>query len=458
MRLLIRSGHLWCGDASATELAGASVLAEDGVITRIGTEDKDWPSPDEVLDATGCVVVPGLVNTHHHLYQTLTRAFSPALGCDLFGWLRVLYPVWEQLDEESAYLSAWVGLAELLLSGCTTTSDHLYVHPQGRTGLIDAEISAAAELGIRFHPTRGSMSLGTDHGGLPPMTVVQDEDEILADCQRLVERYHDPAEGSMLQIALAPCSPFSVTAQLMRRSAELAEHLDVRLHTHLAETANETAYCAEVFGVRPHELASQLGWLSARTWLAHAVWTDAGEIARLAAAGTAVAHCPTSNMMIGAGLCPAGDMRRAGVIVGLGCDGSAAHDASDLWGEVRQALLLAHLRDGPSALTARDALGMATVGGAGCLGRTDIGSLEIGKCADLACYPLTGLSTAGAVLDPVEAIVRCAVREPSHTVVNGRVLVRDGRLNNPDLDDRVRRHRALARRWAEHLTPADPSL
>jgi cytosine/adenosine deaminase-related metal-dependent hydrolase len=455
---LIRSGYLWCGDAAGTEIAGASVLAEDGVVTHIGTQDRDWPVADDVLDASECVVVPGLVNTHHHLYQTLTRAFTPALACDLFGWLKALYPVWEQLDEESAYLSAWVGLAELLLSGCTTTTDHLYVHPRGRTGLIEAEISAAAELGIRFHPTRGSMSLGTDDGGLPPMAVVQDEDEILADCQRLVERYHDPSQGSMLQIALAPCSPFSVTPQLMRRSAELAERLDVRLHTHLAETTNETAYCAEVFGVRPHELAGQLGWLSTRTWFAHAVWSDAAEIARLAATGTGVAHCPTSNMMIGAGLCPAVDMRRAGVIVGLGCDGSAAHDASDLWGEVRQALLLAHLRDGPAALTARGALEMATGGGAGCLGRTDIGSLEVGKCADMACYPLTGLSTAGAVLDPVEAIVRCAVRGAAHTVVNGQVLVRDGRLNNEDLDDRVARHRALARRWAERLRPAGPWL
>jgi cytosine/adenosine deaminase-related metal-dependent hydrolase len=295
------------------------------------------------------------------------------------------------------------------------------------------------------------MSLGTDDGGLPPMAVVQDEDEILADCQRLVERFHDPAPGSMLQIALGPCSPFSVTPQLMRRSADLAEQLDVRLHTHLAETSNETVFCAEVFGVRPHELGSQLGWLSARTWLAHAVWTDTDEIARLAAAGTSVAHCPTSNMIIGAGLCPVGEMRRAGVNVGLGCDGSAAHDASDLWGEVRQALLLAHLRDGPSGLQARDVLSMATAGGAGCLGRSDIGSLGLGKCADLACYPLTGLSTAGAVLDPVETIVRCAVRGASHTVVNGKVLVREGRLVNPDLDDRVKRHRALARRWAEHL-------
>jgi cytosine/adenosine deaminase-related metal-dependent hydrolase len=449
MRLLIRSGHLWCGDAAGTEIGGASVLAEDGVITRIGTENRDWPNVDEVLDATECVVVPGLVNTHHHLFQTLTRAFTPALGCDLFGWLRVLYPVWAQLDEESAYLSAWVGLAELLLSGCTTTSDHLYVHPWGRTGLIDAEISAAVELGIRFHPTRGSMSLGADHGGLPPMTVVQEEDEILDDCQRLIERYHDPSEGSMIRIALAPCSLFSVTTQLMRRSVELAEQLDVRLHTHLAETTNEATYCARAFGMGPYELADQLGWLSARTWLAHAVWTGDAEIARLAAAGTGVAHCPTSNMMIGAGLCPVADMRRAGLTVGLGCDGSAAHDASDLWGEVRQALLLAHLRNGPASLQARDVLNMATAGGAACLGRDDIGSLEIGRRADLACYSLTGLSTAGAVLDPVEAIVRCAVRGAKHTVVNGRVLVRDGWLDHPEFGDRVRRHRALARTWTE---------
>ena len=304
MRLLIRCGYLWCGDASGTELGERRSSPRTAVIIRIGTVGGDWPRADEVLDATDCVVVPGLVNTHHHLDQTLTRAFSPALGCDLFGWLRVLYPVWAQLDEESAYLSAWVGLAELLLSGCTTSSDHLYVHPRGRSGPDRREISAVAELGMRFHPTCGSMSLGTDDGGLPPMTVVEDEDEILADCERLVGRYHDPSVGSMLQIALAPCCPFSVTPQLMRRSAELAERLDVRLHTHLAETTNETAYCAEVFGVRPHELAGQLGWLSDRTWLADAVWTDADEIARLAEAGTAVAHCPTSNMMIGAGLCP----------------------------------------------------------------------------------------------------------------------------------------------------------
>ena len=445
--LLVRAGWLWCGDEAGTEIEGGHVLCEDGVITRVGTPGPDWPAADEVLDATSCLVVPGLVNTHHHLYQTLTRAYSPALGCDLFGWLRVLYPVWARLDEESAYVSAWVGLAELLLSGCTTSCDHLYVHPKGRSGLIDAEIRAARELGIRFHPTRGSMSLSEKDGGLPPDDVVQDDDEILADSERLVAAHHDPSPGSMVRVALAPCSPFSVSTSLMERTAELARRLDVRLHTHMAETVNETEYCLERFGVRPHELGRRLGWVGPRTWYAHSVWTDQDEMRMLAEAGTSVAHCPTSNMMIGAGVCPVIPMRAAGMHVGLGCDGSAAHDASDLWGEVRQALLLAHLRDGAESFTARDALGLATEGSARCLGREDIGAIEVGLRADLACFRLDGLSMAGAVLDPVEGAVRCAVRSAEHTVVEGTVLVRDGALT-VDPGPILARHREIARAWA----------
>ena len=445
--LLVRdAAHIWCGNGE--EMAGASILCSGGQIARIGKPGPDWPVADRIVDARDCLVVPGLINTHHHLYQTLTRAFSPALGGDLFQWLTTLYPVWARLDEESAYLSAWVGLAELLLSGCTTSSDHLYVHPRGRQGLIDAEIHAARDVGIRFHATRGSMSLSVEDGGLPPVDVVQDEDEILADSDRLVRAFHDAAPGAMTRVGLAPCSPFSVSTSLMQRSAALARELGVRLHTHLAETANEEEYCRETFGVGPYALAEQLDWLGPDVWLAHAVWTRPEDVAVLARTMTSVAHCPTSNMMIGAGMCPVREMREAGVNVGLGCDGSAAHDASDLWGEVRQAMLLARLRGGAAAFSARDALELATRGSAACLGRDDIGSIEVGKRADLACFPLDGISVSGAVLDPVEAAVRCAVRGARITVVEGRVVVEEGRLV-ADAESVVDRHGKIAAEWAE---------
>ncbi len=446
--LLVRdAAFVWSGDPVGRELTGASILCRDGVIERLGTPDETWPAADRKLDASECLVIPGLVNTHHHLYQTLTRAFSPALGCDLFGWLRVLYPVWSRLDAESAFLSAWIGLAELLLSGCTTSSDHLYVHPHRRSGLIDAEIAAARELGIRFHATRGSMSLSEKNGGLPPDDVVEDEDAILADCERVVKQFHDPSPGAMVRVGLAPCSPFSVTPALMSRTSELAARLGVRMHTHLAETESELRYCADTFGESPYELAARVGWLGPDVWFAHAVWTTEAEIRVLAETGTSITHCPTSNMMIGAGVCPVPGMLAAGVGVGLGCDGSAAQDASDLWGEVRQAVLLSHLTAGATSLTARDALGLATRGSARCLGRDDIGSIEVGKRADLACFPLDGLSTSGAVLDPVEAVVRCAVRSARHTVVEGNVLVEDGRLW-VDPEPVRRRHQRVAREWA----------
>jgi cytosine/adenosine deaminase-related metal-dependent hydrolase len=447
--LLVRSAeNVWCGDAAGTELAGVSILCADGRIDRIGVPAEDWPRADREVDASGCLVVPGLINTHHHLYQTLTRAFSPALGCDLFGWLKVLYPVWSRLDEESAYVSARVGLAELLLSGCTTSSDHLYVHPRGHADLIAAEIRAARETGIRFHATRGSMSLSEKDGGLPPDDVVEDEDEILADSERVVAAFHDPEPGAMVRVGLAPCSPFSVTPDLMRRSAELARRLGVRLHTHLAETKSELDYCRERFGETPYELAGRLDWLGPDVWFAHAVWTSQLEIGMLARTGTAITHCPTSNMILGSGMCPVTDMLAEGVPVGLGCDGSASNDASDLWQEVRQAMLLAHLRSGADAFSSRDALRLATNGSAACLGRDDIGSIEPGKRADLACYPLDGLSMAGAALDPVEGVVRTAVRRAVHTIVDGHVAVEDGRLT-ADPSEAIARHRAIAREWAE---------
>ncbi len=449
--LLVRAGVVWCGDDAGTELRDAAILCQDGEIARLGTPKPDWPAADRELDATGCLVVPGLINTHHHLYQTLTRAFSPALGCDLFDWLRTLYPVWSRLDEESAYLSAWVGLAELLMSGCTTSSDHLYVHPRGHDRLIDAEVQAAGELGIRFHATRGSMSLSEKDGGLPPDHVVQQDDHILADSERVVSAFHDPSPGAMVQVGLAPCSPFSVTPKLMERSAELARRLGVRLHTHLAETRNEEEFCLERFGVRPYELARRLDWLGDDVWFAHSVWTNDREIELLASTGTGVSHCPSSNMILGAGMCPVVDMTRAGVSVGLGCDGSASNDASDLWAEVRQSLLVAHLRTGAESFGARDSLRLATRGSAACLGRDDIGSLEVGKRADLACYSLEGLPTSGAVLDPVEAVVRCGVRGATHAVVEGRVLLEHGALVH-DPTDIVHRHRAVAKSWAEAAT------
>jgi len=445
--VLVRAGSVWCGDDDGTELRDSAILCADGWIQRVGTPDETWPSANRELDATGCVVVPGLINTHHHLYQALTRAFSPALGCDLFEWLRTLYPVWARLDEESAYVSASVGLAELLLSGCTTSSDHLYVHPRGASSLIDAEIRAAREVGIRFHATRGSMSLSEKDGGLPPDDVVQDDDEILADSERLVSTYHDRSAGAMVRVALAPCSPFSVTPTLMEQTAALARRLSVRLHTHLAETQDELDFCRRRFGQSPYELARRLDWLGDDVWFAHAVWPSEEEIALLARTKTGVAHCPTSNMILGVGVCPVTDMVAAGVPVGLGCDGSASNDASDVWQEIRQAMLLAHLRGGAGSFSARDALALATRGGARCLGRDDIGSIEVGKRADLACFSLDTLSTAGAVLDPIEAIVRGAVRASTHTIVEGRVLVEDGQLVR-DPTDFVRRHREIAREWA----------
>jgi len=445
--LLIRAGHIWSGNDLGTELSDSAILCENGIITRIGSPDGDRSHADRTIDATNCVVVPGLLNTHHHLYQTLTRAFSPALGCDLFDWLRTLYPVWARLDEESAYASAYVGLAELLLSGCTTSSDHLYVHPRGTSGLIDAEIRAARDVGIRFHATRGSMSLSEKDGGLPPDAVVQTDEEILTDSERVVAAFHDPSPGAMTRVGLAPCSPFSVTPELMQASADLARRLGVRLHTHLAETENELAYCRERFGETPYQLAERLGWLGADVWLAHAVWTSPEQITRLAATGTGVAHCPTSNMLLGAGTCPVAEMLEAGVPIGLGCDGSASNDASDVWQEVRQSLLLAHHRRGAASFSARDALTLATRGGARCLGRDDVGSIEVGRRADLACFALDDLATSGAVLDPVEAVVRCGVRRATHVVVDGHVVVEHGTLVR-DPSEIVRRHRVIAKEWA----------
>src|SRR3954453_2055256 len=432
-------------DDARHELPGGWVAVTDGLISGVGSSADPRPSAVRTIDARGCLVTPGLVNTHHHLYQNLTRAFTPALTGGLFDWLGTLYPLWARLDEEAAYVSAYVGLAGLALGGCTTSTDHLYVHPRGAGDLITAEIAAARELGIRFHPTRGSMALSVKGGGLPPDSVVQDDEEILAEAKRLVAAHHDRSPAAMTRIALAPCSPFSVSTSLMARTAELAEELDVRLHTHLCETQDEDAFCLERFGRRPVEYLADVGWMSDRVWLAHTVWPSAPEIARLGAAGVGAAHCPSSNMILGSGLAPIAELRAAGAPVGLGVDGSASADSASLWLEARTAMLQGKLRHGAGAMSARDALEIATRGGAAVLGRAgEIGQLTVGACGDLVVWPLSGVAFAGALSDPVEAWLRCGPVSARHTVVAGRLVVEDGVPVHGGLDEQLAVHRGVS--------------
>lgn len=400
-----------------------------------------------MIDASDCLVTPGLVNTHHHLYQNLTRAFPPMTNAALFGWLKTLYPLWSTLDEEAAHVSAWVGLAELAMSGCTTSTDHLYVHPAGAGDLLSAEIAAAQDLGVRFHPTRGSMSLSVKDGGLPPDSVVQDHDVILDASKRAVERHHDRSHGAMVRVALAPCSPFSVTKQLMVDSAHLAEELDVRLHTHFAENAEDDAFSLATFGCRPTEYLEDTGWCTDRTWVAHCVMPNSDEIQRLGRAGIGAAHCPSSNLILSSGIAPVVDLRAAGVHVGLGVDGSSSADSASMWLEARQAMLLAKLRSGADQGTARMALEVATRGGAGCLGRIgEIGELSIGAVGDVAVWSLTGPQFAGAIADPIEAWLRCGPTGALHTIVNGKQVVRDGHLVSTRVDEMLSTHRQIAAR------------
>jgi cytosine/adenosine deaminase-related metal-dependent hydrolase len=432
-------------DGERRELSGGWVAITNGFVSGVGDSHTMPPVATRVLRADDALVTPGLVNTHHHLYQNLTRAFPPMTDKPLFGWLEALYPLWRGLDEEAAHVSAWVGLAELALGGCTTTTDHLYVHPRGGGDLLGAEIAAARDLGMRFHPTRGSMDLGRSQGGLPPDDVVQDADEILADSEAQVQRHHDPAPGAMVRIALAPCSPFSVTEDLLRRTAELAERLDVRLHTHLAENAEDDAYSLAHFGCRPVAYAERVGWCTDRTWFAHCVMPDAQEIGRLGAAGVGVAHCPSSNLILASGIAPVGALRTAGVAVGLGVDGSSSADSASLWLEARTALLLAKLRDGAASITARMVLEMATRDGARCLGRGgELGELSVGAVGDVAVWPLDGPGHAGALADPIEAWLRCGPTVARHTVVAGQVLVEDGELLHPAVDRMLMTHRRIA--------------
>jgi 8-oxoguanine deaminase len=443
MRLLIHDARLVVTmDEGRRLLPEGWVLVQDDRIERLGSGTVPGEvQVDRRLDARGKIVLPGLVNTHHHLPQTLTRNLPGIQEAPLFQWLASLYEVWRGYDRAAFETAVRVGLAELLLCGCTTTSDHLYLFPRGQERLIDLEIEAARELGIRFHATRGSMSRGRSHGGLPPDDVVQDEETILADCRRLIREFHDPSALAMTRIALAPCSPFSVTDDLMRRTAELAREHGVRLHTHLAETRDEERYCQEVYGCRPVELLRRVGWLGPDVWLAHCVFLDDEEIALFGETGTGVAHCPTSNLRLGSGIAPVRRLLERGVPVGLAVDGSASNDTSNLLAEARQALLVHRLDQDPARwITAQEVLEMATRGGARCLGRDDIGSLAPGNAADLILIDTRRLSYAGGVGDPLAALLFSPWPETVDTVVvGGRVLVEGGELRGVDLPELVER-------------------
>ncbi len=436
-------------DNDRRELPGGWVAVNDGKISGIGSNADPLPEARQAIDAADCLITPGLINTHHHLFQNLTRAYTPMTSAPLFGWLQALYPLWTaNIDEEAAYISTWVGLAELAMSGCTTSTDHHYLHPLRAGDLLSAQIKAAHELGFRFHPTYGSMSLSVKDGGLPPDDAVREEDDILAESERHVAAWHDPSHGSMTQIALAPCSPFTVTPDLMRRTAELAERLDVRLHTHLAENAEDDDFALETFGMRPVDLYDDVGWMTDRSWGAHVVRPNETEVARLGAAGVGIAHCPSSNMILSSGIAPVVDLLHAGCPVGLGVDGSSSADSGSLWQEARLAMLQGKLKSGAAAMTARMSLEVSTRGGAGCLGRQgELGELSVGAVADLAVWKLDGLTFAGVLDDPIEGWLRCGPTSAWHTVVDGNFVVRDGTLVSSKLPEQLALHRTVASRF-----------
>ncbi|MGQ0566132.1 MAG: 8-oxoguanine deaminase [Gemmobacter sp.] len=428
-------------DADRRELQRADVLIRGGVIAGVGP---GLATAGRVVQAGGCVVTPGLVNTHHHLYQTLTRAVPGGQDALLFGWLRRLYPIWARFGPEEMFVSAQVGLAELALSGCSMTSDHLYLYPNGAR--LDDTIAAASEVGLRFHPTRGAMSIGESLGGLPPDALVEPEAAILADMARVVDRFHDPRPGAMVRVGLAPCSPFSVSRDLMRETACLARDKGVMLHTHLAENDEDVAYSLATFGCRPGQYAEDLGWTGADVWHAHCVKLDASEIGLFARSGTGVAHCPCSNCRLGSGIAPVRAMRDAGVSVGLGVDGSASNDAGSLVAEARMALLLQRVAKGADAMSAREALEIATLGGARVLGRRDVGVLAVGMRADVAVWDLSGIEAAGS-WDPVAFLLAGPARVRD-LFVEGRAVVQGGHLATLDLPRVVERANVLARRLA----------
>jgi cytosine/adenosine deaminase-related metal-dependent hydrolase len=442
-------------DAQGRELTNSALFCRDGFIEQIGPASELPSAADEVLDLRDHIVLPGLINTHHHFYQTLTRALPAAQDANLFNWLKTLYPIWARMTPEDIFVSTQTALAELALSGCTTASDHLYLFPNGSR--LDDEIAAAQQIGLRLHASRGSMSLGESKGGLPPDSVVDSEDAILKDSQRLIQRYHDPNPGSMLQIVLAPCSPFSVSSQLMRDSAELAREYGVHLHTHLAETEDEEDFCLRAFGLKPVAYMQSVNWIGSDVWFAHSVHVNEAEIELYAHTGCGVAHCPSSNMRLASGIAPIMSMLTHGVKVGLGVDGSASNDSSHMLAEARQAMLLSRLNSGihgasrsapdaPPLMTARQALSLATRGGAAVLGRQDIGSLEVGKCADFFAINLNTLEYTGAWQDPLAAIIFCTPLKANWTVVGGKIIVAEGQLRNLDLPTHIEKHQAASRR------------
>ncbi len=438
-------------DAQRREIRDGALVADGPAVQWVGATAELPPQyrrmvddgTAQVLDMRGRVVMPGLVNTHHHMYQSLTRAVPAAQDAELFSWLTNLYMLWSHLTPEMIHVSTQTAMAELMLSGCTTTSDHLYLYPNGAR--LDDSIAAAQQMGMRFHAARGSMSLGRSKGGLPPDAVVEEEEAILRDSLRLIQQYHDSARHSMLRVVLAPCSPFSVTRELMRESAVLARAHGVSLHTHLAENDNDVAFSREKFGLTPAQYAESLGWVGPDVWHAHCVKLDAEGIALFARTGTGVAHCPCSNMRLASGIAPVRTMRDAGVPVGLGVDGSASNDGAHMLGEARQALLLQRVGHGPAAMGAREALEIATLGGARVLGRDDIGALAPGMSADFVAFDMAGVGYAGAGHDPVAALVFCTPTDVSTSVINGRVVVRDGHLLTADLPRVLTRHCELAR-------------
>jgi len=470
--LLIKHAHLVIMDDHQREIPEGGLFIRDGFIEQVGPTSELPTTADEILDLSGYIVLPGLINIHHHFYQTLTRAIPAAQNSNLFNWLKTLYPIWARMTPDDIFISTQLALSELALSGCTTASDHLYLFPNGSR--LDDEIAAAREIGVRIQASRGSMSLGESKGGLPPDSVVDPEDKILKDSQRLIQQYHDASPGAMVQIVLAPCSPFSVTGELMRESAKLAREYGVHLHTHLAETEDEEAFCLQKFGHRPVGYMQAIDWVGEDVWFAHAVYVNEAEVKIFAKHGCGVAHCPTSNMRLASGIAPIREFLAMGVKVGLGVDGSASNDGSHMLGEVRQAMLLARLKEGitgfsltrpsPASLpistgngegmgvglmTARDALRLATRGGAAVLGRTDIGSLEPGKCADFIAINLNRLDYAGALHDPLAAVVFCQSVRADYTVVGGRFVVKDGSLVNSEIGKLIEKHNKAAKRLVE---------
>ena len=454
--LLVKNANILITmDDHRREIPEGGLFIRDGFIEQVG-ETRSLPQEaDDVLDLTDHLVMPGLINTHHHFYQTLTRVVPDAQNANLFNWLKTLYPIWAKMKPDDITISTQTALAELALTGCTTASDHLYIFPNGAK--LDDEIYAAGKIGLRLHASRGSMSLGESKGGLPPDKVVEDEKAIITDSQRLIEQFHDPNPGSMLQVVLAPCSPFSVTPELMRMSASLAREYGVQMHTHLAETMDEDRYCREHFGYSPIEYMDLLNWVGPDVWFAHSVHVDAKGIQTFVHSGCGIAHCPTSNMRLASGIAPVLDYLAAGIHVGLGVDGSASNDSSNMLAETRQAMLVARLRAGLAGaslssdvtspiMTSRQALELATIHGAAVLGRKDIGSLEVGKCADFTAVNLNRLDYAGALHDPVAAVVFCSPVKMDYTVVHGRVIVREGKITTVNLHQLVESHNKAAKK------------